>query len=84
MLCWLSSCCPDPTEGRLAGFKVNISCLEVTGCWSSTAKKDAGCAVLMLTVVVAYFGNHCSRLCCGYLRRLHNWYGNWLSIGDGE
>ena len=34
-------------EGGLAGFaglKVNISCLEVPGCWSSTTKKDAGCA----------------------------------------
>ena len=34
-------------EGGLAGFaglKVNISCLEVPGCWSSTIMKDAGCA----------------------------------------
>ena len=25
-------------------FKVNISCLEVPGCWSSTTRKDVGCA----------------------------------------
>ena len=34
-------------EGGLTvfdGFKVNISCLEVPGCWSSTTRKDAGCA----------------------------------------
>ena len=34
-------------EGGLAGFAgliVNISSLEVPGCWSSTTKKDAGCA----------------------------------------
>ena len=34
-------------EGGLAGFaglNVNISYLEVPGCWSSTTKKDAGCA----------------------------------------
>ena len=34
-------------EGGLtvfAGLKVNISCLEVPGCWSSTNKKDAGSA----------------------------------------
>ena len=33
-------------EGRLTvfdGLKVNISCLEVPGCWSSTTRKDAGC-----------------------------------------
>ena len=69
-------------EGGLAGFVrliVNISCLEVPGCWSSTTKKDAGCAD-------AGRGgcSHCSRLCCGYLRRLHNWYGEWLSIRYGE
>ena len=49
VLCSLSSCCADATEGKLtvfAGLKVNISCLEVPGCWSSTTncKKDAGCA----------------------------------------
>ena len=27
-----------------AGLKVNISCIEGLGCWSSTTKKDAGCA----------------------------------------
>ena len=27
-----------------AGLKVNISCLEVPGCWSSTTKKDASSA----------------------------------------
>ena len=26
------------------GLKVNISCLEVPGFWSSTTGKDAGCA----------------------------------------
>ena len=34
-------------EGRLtvfAGLNVNISCLEVTGCWSSTTWKDTSCA----------------------------------------
>ena len=34
-------------EGGLTvfdGLKVNISCLEVPGCWSSTTRKDAGCA----------------------------------------
>ena len=34
-------------EGGLtvsAGLKVNISCLEGPGCWSSTTTKDAGCA----------------------------------------
>ena len=34
-------------EGELAGFAgliVNISCLKVPGCWSSTTKKGAGCA----------------------------------------
>ena len=34
-------------EGGLtvfAGLKVSISCLEVSGCWSSTTRKDAGCA----------------------------------------
>ena len=40
-------CLPDSMEGRLtvfAGLKVNIICLEVPGCWSSTTTKDAGCA----------------------------------------
>ena len=34
-------------EGGLTAFdglKVIIGCLEVPGCWSSTARKDAGCA----------------------------------------
>ena len=34
-------------EGGLtvfAGLNVNISCLEVPGCWSCTTKKYAGCA----------------------------------------
>ena len=34
-------------ECGLAGFAgliVNISCLEVPGCWSTTTKKNAGCA----------------------------------------
>ena len=74
-------------EGGLAGFarlRVNMSCLKVPGCWSSTTKKDAGCADADAGSGVLYFGNHCSRLRCGYLRRLHNWYGDWLSIRYGE
>ena len=34
-------------EGGLnvfARLKVNIGCLEVPGCWSSTTRSDAGCA----------------------------------------
>ena len=34
-------------EGGLTvfpGLKVNISCLEVPDCWSSTTRTDAGCA----------------------------------------
>ena len=33
-------------KGVLVGFarQVNISCLEVPGCWSSTTTKDADCA----------------------------------------
>ena len=41
VLCCLSSCCEAATEGGLTvfvGLKVNISCLEVPGCWSSTTK----------------------------------------------
>ena len=43
VLCWLSSA----TKGGLtvfAGFKVDISCLEVPDCWSSITWKEAGCA----------------------------------------
>ena len=34
-------------EGGLTAFdglKVNISCLEVPGCWSPTTRNNAGCA----------------------------------------
>ena len=32
---------------------MNISCLKVPDCWSSTTKKDAGCADADAAVVVA-------------------------------
>ena len=38
---------------------------------------------LMKALMVAVLC-HCSRLCCGYLSRLHNWNGDWLSIRHGK
>ena len=80
-------------EGGLtvfAGLKVNTSYLEVPGCWSSTTRKDAGsaegdagpcgCCTLEQRPKAELY---CSRLWCGYLCRLHNWYRDWLSIRYG-
>ena len=39
---------------------------------------------IMLTCLVLHFGNHCNRLCCGCLCRLHNWNGDCLSFRCGE
>ena len=39
---------------------------------------------LMKALMVAVLCCHCSRLCCGYLRRLHNWNGDCWSFRYGE
>ena len=58
----------------LMGSKVNISYLEVPGCWLSKTRKDTGCADADEGLDgCCTFCNHCSRLCCGYLRRLQNY-----------
>ena len=53
-----------------AGVKVNISCLEVPGCWLSTTKKNARCAdtdvgsgsccTLAITVAGCVLAEHCT------------------------
>ena len=84
----IQKCCvdcprPDATKGGLtlfAGLKLNIKRLKVPGCWSSTTKKDAGCADASCagccTLAITVEG-------C-VVRRLHNWYGDWLSIWYSE
>ena len=46
VLCCLSFCCPEEKDGRLNFFvelKPSIRYLEGPGCWSTIARKDAGC-----------------------------------------
>ena len=81
--CCVDCPCPDATKGGLtlfAGLKLNINHLKVPGCWSSTTKKDAGCADASCagccTLAITVEG-------C-VVRRLHNWYGDWLSIWYSE
>ena len=64
-------------------LKINISCLEVPGCWSSTTRKDAGCVDAdagvggCCTLAITLAG------CVGYMSRLHYWYRDWLRIRYG-
>ena len=81
----IQKCCVEfPPVVKLQGG-LKIICLEVAGCWLSTTTLEVGCADAdegldgCCTLV-----NHCSRLCCGYLCRLHNWNGDWLSIRYGR
>ena len=63
---------------------MNNSCLVVPGCWSSTTRKDAGCADAdesldgCCTLAITVAG------CVVATQRLHNWYRDWLSIQYGD
>ena len=68
--------------------KVQLKVGLKSSVWKSQAvghlqrHKKLAVLTLMKALMVAVLCCHCSRLCCGYLRRLHNWNGDcWRLSG---
>ena len=82
----IQKCCADFPPV----VKVQLKVSRKASVWKSQAVghpqlcKKLSVLTLMKPWWLLYFGNHCNRLSCGYLCRLHNWNGDWLSFRYGE